>query len=134
MTKVQDLPEIDALADGDAFYVADVSNPGAPDRKVPWSKMKPAGVRITNQLRYDGSITVPTMAAGAEGTASIPVPGAAIGDHVVFNPNESLASNLGIVAVRVSATDTVAVRFRNFGGSSFTSVPMACIALVIRSA
>ena len=134
MTKVQDLTEIDALADGDLFYVADVSNPGAPDRKVPWSKMKPAGARIINQLRYDGSITIPTMAAGAEGTASITVPGAAIGDHVVFNPNESIASNLGIMAVRVSAADTVAVRFRNFGGSSFTSVPMACIALVSRSA
>lgn len=134
MTKVQDLPEIDALADGDLFYVADVSNPGAPDRKVPRSKMIPAGSKITNHLRYDGSITIPTIAAGAEGTATISVPGAAIGDHVVFNPNEAIASNIGIMAVRVSAVDIVSVRFRNFGGSSFTTVPMACIALVSRSA
>lgn len=134
MTKVQDLTEIDALADGDLFYVADVSNPGTPDRKVPWSKMKPAGVRITNRLRYDGPITIPTIAAGAEGTATINVPGAAVGDHVVFNPNESLASNLGIMAVRVSAADIVSVRFRNFGGGSFTTVAMACVALVSRSA
>ncbi|MGQ8630823.1 hypothetical protein ACUTJJ_04970 [Agrobacterium sp. DKPNP3] len=133
MTKVQDLTEIDALADGDLFYVADVSNPGAPDRKVTWSKMKAAGVRITNRLRYDGPITIPTIAAGAEGTATINVPGAAIGDHVIFNPNESLASNLGIMAVRVSAADIVSVRFRNFGGSSFTTVAMACVALVSRS-
>ncbi len=134
MTKVQDLTEINALADGDLFYVADVSNPAAPDRKVPWSKMKPAGVLITNHFRYDGSITIPTIAAGAEGTATIGVPGAAIGDHVVFNPNDSLPSNLGIMAVRVSAADVVSVRFRNFGGGSFASAPMACIALISRSA
>lgn len=134
MTKVQDLPEIDNLADGDLFYVADVSNPGNPDRKVPWAKMKPAGVNITNHLRYDGSITIPTIAAGAEGTATIDVPGAAIGDHVVFNPNDSLPSNLGIMAVRVSAADVVSIRFRNFGGGSFSTVPIACIALVTRSA
>ncbi|CUX63045.1 hypothetical protein AGR6A_Lc190027 [Agrobacterium sp. NCPPB 925] len=71
--------------------------------------MKPAGARITNHLRYDGGITIPTIAAGAEGTATISVAGAAIGDHVVFNPNESLASNIGIMAVRVSAADTVSV-------------------------
>ncbi|MGC4393695.1 hypothetical protein [Agrobacterium sp. M50-1] len=133
MTKVQDLTEIDALADGDLFYVADVSNPGAPDRKVPYSKMKPAGAKITNQYRYDGSITIPTIAAGAEGTATITVNGAQVGDHVVFNPNESLASNIGITAVRVSATNTVAVRFRNFGAGSFTSASIACLAFVTRS-
>lgn len=134
MTKVQDLTEIDALADGDLFYVADVSNPGAPDRKVRFSQMVPAGAKITNHFRYDGNITIPTIAAGAEGTATITVNGAQTGDHVVFNPNASLASDIGITAVRVSAANTVAVRFRNFGGSSFTSAAIACVALVSRSA
>lgn len=134
MTKVQDLTEIDALADGDLFYVADVSNPGAPDRKVPYSKMVPAGAKITNHFRYDGNITIPTIAAGSEGTATITVNGTQPGDHVLFNPNASLASDLGITAVRVSAANTVAVRFRNFGGSSFTSADIACVALVSRSA
>lgn len=134
MTKVQDLPEIDALADNDVLYVADASSPGAPDKKVPWSKMKPAGVRIGAQYRYDGDITIPTISAGAEGTGTITVPGVQPGDHVVFNPNAALASDLGIMAVRVSAADTISVRFRNFGGSSFVSAALACVALVMRAA
>ncbi len=134
MTKVQDLPEIDELADGDQFYVIDASNPAGPDKRVPWSKIKPTGARIVNYLRYDGGITIPTIAAGSEGTATITVPGAQLGDHVVFNPNASLASDLGITAVRVSAANIVSVRFRNFGGGSFATATLACVALVIRSA
>lgn len=134
MTKVQDLPEIDALADNDVFYVADASSPGAPDKKVPFSKMKPAGVRIGAQYRYDGDITIPTIAAGAEGTATITVPGVQPGDHVVFNTNAALASDLGIMAVRVSAANIISVRFRNFGGSTFASAALACVALVMRAA
>lgn len=134
MTKVQDLPEIDALADNDMFYVADASSPGGPDKKVPWNKMKPAGARITTQFRYAGDITIPTIAAGAEGTSTIALAGVQPGDHVIFNPNAALASDLGIMAVRVSAADTISVRFRNFGGSSFASAPLACVALAMRSA
>ena len=121
MTKVQDLTEIDELADNDSFYVVDASSPGAPDKKVPWSKMKPAGSEITNYLRYEGGITIPTIAAGAEGSATITVPGAAVGDHVIFNPNAAMAAGLGVVGVRVSAADTISVLFRNFGVGSFST-------------
>jgi hypothetical protein len=133
MTKVQDLTEIDVLENGDVFYVADASTPGAPDKKVPWSKMKPAGAKVTNQLRYEGNITIPTIAAGAEGSGSISVAGALVGDHVIFNPTAALAAGLGIMSVHVSATDTVSVRFRNFGGGSFSTAALACVALVMRS-
>ena len=133
MTKVQDLTEIDALADGDLFYVVDVSTPSAPDKKIPASKVRPAGSKITNYLRYDSNITIPALAAGAEDTATITVTGAAVGDHVIFNPKDALPAGVGIMSSRVGAADTVHVRFRNFGSSAFVSAPLACVVLVARS-
>lgn len=133
MTKVQDLPQIDALSGDDVFYVADASNPSAPDKKVQFSQMVPAGVKITHHFRYEGGITIPTLSAGTEGSGTITVPGAVVGDHVVFNPTSALAADIGILSVRVSAADTVSVKFRNFSGSSFSSAAVACVALVTRS-
>lgn len=93
MTKITEKDEIDVLADPDLFYVRDASDPSNPDKKVPFSKIRPAGARITNDYRFSASITIPNLAAGAEADASIVVSGAAIGDHVVFNvePPASIA-------------------------------------------
>lgn len=133
MTKTQDLPEIDELADADYFYVVDASTPATPDKKAPFSKVRPAGARITNHLRYDANITIPALAAGAEGLATITVTGARVGDHVVFNLKDLLPADLAITLCRVSAVNTVQVRFRNFGAGAFASAPLACTASVSRS-
>jgi hypothetical protein len=134
MTNLANLPAIDAIADNDLIYVRDTSAPGAPDKSATGAQLRPPGARITNFLRYVGNIAVPAMAASAEGTATIAVSGAQAGDHVVFNMQDSLAADLIIGSVRVSADDTVSVRFRNMSSSTYAGGSLACTALVIRSA
>lgn len=132
MTKITEKDEIDALADNDLFYVRDASDPSNPDKKVPFSKVRPTGARITHHFRYADDITIPSLSAGAEAEATIAVPGTAIGDHVVFNMNPP--ANIAILSSWVSAADTVRVRFRNTHGSNaFATAAVACVALVSRS-
>ena len=134
MTKVTDLTEIDALADGDMLYVFDISDPSNPDKKVPRSKVRPAGSIITNNLRYASTITIPAIAAASEQTPTIAIPGALPGDHVVFNMVDPLPADLAVTMVRVSVADTVQVRFRNLHtANAYGGAALACVALVIRS-
>lgn len=135
MTKISDLPEIDALADNDLLYVWDASTPGAPDKKLPASKVRPTGAVLTNAIRYAGNIVLPAINAGTESSVTISVPGAVAGDHVVFNMQDALPADLAITTVRVSAADTVSIRFRNLHASSnYAGGTLLCTALVIRSA
>lgn len=135
MTIITDLALIDAIADNDLIYVRDVSSSSAPDKRATASQLRPPGARITNYLRFVGNIAVPAMAASVEGSATIAVPGAQAGDHVVFNMQDALAADLIIGSVRVSADDTVSVRFRNMSSSvAYAGASLACTALVIRSA
>lgn len=134
MTKVNTLTEIDELADNDLLYVWDASSPGAPDKKITGLKMRPPGAKITNYLRYAGNITIPAINAGVEASATITVTGAAVGDHVIFNMQAALPADLAITTFRVSAADTVQVRFRNLHASNnYAGAALACTALVIRS-
>lgn len=134
MTDITNLPEIPALADNDLLYVWDASDPSNPDKKMLASKVRPAGAKITNQLRFAGNITVPSLAAGVEADATIAVPGAAVGDHVTFGLTVLLPASLGILHYWVSAADTVSVRIRNFHASvTYVGAALACTALVTRS-
>jgi hypothetical protein len=132
MSKITDKDEIDALADGDLFYVRDASDPSNPDKKVPFSKIRPTGSRITNRYRYASTITIPNLSAGAEADGTITVVGAAVGDHVVFNMEPP--ANIAVLASWVSAADTVKVRFRNTHASNaYSTGDVSCVALVSRS-
>jgi hypothetical protein len=134
MSKLPDLPEIDALTDNDFFYVWDFSDPAAPDKKVPRSKVRPAGVIISNHFRYAANIAIPAIGAATEGTTTISVPGALVGDHVLFNMQDALPADLAVTMFRVSASDTVQVRFRNLHTSvAFVGASLGCTALVTRS-
>lgn len=134
MTKLPDLPEIDALADNDVVYVWDASTPGAPDKKITGLKLRPAGAKITNYLRYESTIVIPAIGAATEGVATIAVAGATVGDHTVFNMQDALPADLAVTMVRVSAANTVQVRFRNLHtANAYAGGTLACTALVIRS-
>lgn len=133
MTRITEKPEIDTLADADLFYVRDASEPTNPDKKVPWSKMKPNGVRTTHQFRYEGLLTVPAMAPQTDANAAMFVGGARVGDHVVFNMMPP--ANIAILACAVTGNDTVVVRFRNTHASNaFMVTDVNCVALVSRTA
>jgi hypothetical protein len=132
MSKLTEKNEIDEIADGDLFYVRDASAPSDPDKKVPFSKVRPAGSRITHHHRFAGNITVPSMAAGVEADGTLTVNGAVVGDHVSFNMEPP--ANIAILACWVSASDTVKVRFRNnHASTAYVSAAVACVALVSRS-
>jgi hypothetical protein len=134
MSKVTALTEIDAVADNDVMYIWDASTPSAPDKKVPFSKLRPSGVRITNNFRYEGNITIPALAAGVEGDATIAIAGAAVGDHLVFNLTAALPGNIAVLHAWVSAADTATVRFRNtHAANAYAGAAIACVALASRS-
>lgn len=134
MSRVTDLVEIDAIADNDYMYIFDASTPAAPDKKIPGSKLRPAGAVITSYLRYAGAITIPAIAAATEGSATITVTGAQVGDHVIFNMQDALPADLAVTMFRVSAANTVQVRFRNLHtANAYAGAALNCTALVIRS-
>lgn len=119
-------------ADDDLICVHDVSDGVNPRKKLPWVKLRPAGAKITNNVRYTGNIAVPSMAAGVEADGTITVTGAAIGDHVIFNMEPP--ANVAVLACWVSAANTVKARFRNTHASnSYAGAAVACVALVSRS-
>lgn len=132
MSKITEKTEIDAVEDGDLFYARDVSDPSNPDKKVPFSKIRPAGNRVTHNFRFAGNVAIPGLAAGVEGDANVTVTGAVVGDHASFNiqPPASIA----VLACWVSANNTLTVRFRNLHASSaYAGGNVACVALVSRS-
>ncbi|TAU33348.1 hypothetical protein ELI20_21095 [Rhizobium ruizarguesonis] len=133
MTKVTNLPAIDAIADNDLIYVWDASDLVTPDKKATGSQIRPTGAKVTNYLRYQGNVTIPALAAQAEADATLTITGALVGDNVVFNLAAAIPGNIAILGVVVTTTDTVKVRFRNTHASvAFSTVDVACVALVIR--
>lgn len=133
MTNVTNLPAIDVIADNDLFYVRDASDPTTPDKQATGAQLRPTGAKITNYLRYQGNITIPTMAAGVEADATLSIAGALVNDSVLFNLAAAIPGNIAILGVVVTTADTVKVRFRNTHASvSFSTVDVACVALVIR--
>lgn len=133
MTKVTELPEIDTPADNDVLYLFDVSDATTPDKKVPVAKLRPPGARITNYLRFHGAINLPNIVAETEATVAITIAGAALGDHVIFNTEDALPAGLGVMAVRISAANTLSVRIRNFSMTDFAAASINAVALVARS-
>lgn len=133
MTKVSDLTEIDAVVDTDLLYIWDASNPSDPDRKVPFSKVRPGGARITSYIRKVDSLNIPVIAAGAESAVVVTVTGAVQNDHVIFTPTALPPADIAISAVAVTADDTVSVRFRNHGAGASTLTALAYSILVSKS-
>jgi hypothetical protein len=132
MTKITEKDEIDEIADGDLIYVRDVSDPSNPDKKAPFSKVRPAGSRITRNFRFAGNVAIPALAAGVEGDGNVTVTGAVVGDHVIFNIQPP--ANIAVLASWVSGNDTLSIRFRNLHASSaYAGGNVACVALVSRS-
>lgn len=134
MTDISSLTQIDSLADNDFLYVRDASTPSDPDKKIAGSQLRPPGSKVTNYFRYAGAIVLPAIAAGVEADVTIAVTGAVVGDHALFNLQDALPANLIICYSRVSAADTVQVRFRNLHASTgYAGGSLLCTALVIRT-
>ena len=62
--------------------------------------------------RYTATIDPASVAANTVAEETFTVTGLTVGDMVVVNP-PSLSAGLGIAGVRVSAADTLAIRFVN---------------------
>jgi hypothetical protein len=122
------------LAYNDLLYVYDASTPSDPDAKMQAIRLRPVGAKITNHARLSGNIAIPALAALAEGDATIAVPGAQVGDHLVFNLVAAPPASVAVVDAWVSADGTVALRFRNAHASvAYGGGTVACAALASRS-
>lgn len=87
--------------------------------------------RLENIISVTGSITLPTIAAGAEGTTTFAATGAVSGDAVILNLPAALSSGI-ICRAYVSAPDVVTVKAFNATGSSFGTAAQAIKALILR--
>lgn len=119
--------------DGDILLIWDVDDPANHRKWIFLSQLRPVGAKITHHRRFAGNIAIPNIAADEEQDATIAVAGAAVGDHVVFNPSAPPPAGLIVSAGWVSAADTVTIRFRNAGSGAFAAANLACVALVSRS-
>jgi hypothetical protein len=70
-------------------------------------------------------VDFPSIPSGSVGTTDVTVTGARVGDGVIVNPCGTLENNLGGLQGRVSATNTVTIRGRNFDGVNALD-PAAC--------
>lgn len=80
------------------------------------------GTTLTRVKLYSTSITPSSVAANTSAEQTFTVTGVTTSDRVFINPPASMGDGLGIVGIRVSAADTVAIRFANFTAGSLTPV------------
>lgn len=75
------------------------------------------------------------IAAAAEDTGDITVPGVAVGDHIIgYGFNADSEENIFFYNVKVSAADTVSLSATNASGSSDTPAPTQIKLLIGRPA
>lgn len=133
MAYLTSLDEITTILDTDFLYVCRPGDPSSPDKKIAFANLRPAGTRIQQFLSLDDTVTIPDLAAGAGNTWTFTLTGAREGDFILVNFTEGLPIGLGVMAVRVSADDTVELRMRNFAGADFEHEAVPLNALLIRT-
>lgn len=79
-----------------------------------------SGTAITQTRVYSPSITPAAVAALTSAEQTFTVTGLTTADKVLVNSIAALGDGLAIVGVRVSAADTLAIRFGNFTAGSLT--------------
>jgi trimeric autotransporter adhesin len=91
---------------------------------------------ISGNVQAMGVLTLrldpPSLAVGSVGESTYTVPGLRTGDFVFINPSASLAGGLGIIAARVSASDTLALRFSNDTAGAINPPEQTFTLLVVR--
>ena len=79
-----------------------------------------SGTAITQIRVYAPSLTPASVAANTTAEQTFTVAGLSTGDKVMVNSIAALGDGLSIAGVRVSATDTLAIRFANNTGGPLT--------------
>lgn len=77
-------------------------------------------------LHESGSVDFGNMAAGAEDTQTMAVPGAAIGDGVTVNPRAALEQGIVIKQAFVSAANTVSMIALNTTAGAVNPAAVVC--------
>ena len=106
---------------------ADVVNLGIQNDMI-WAD----GATISKILRAAPALSPSNINAGSSEVVTASVPGAEAGDHVVMNIIEELPAGL-LWTARVSAADTVAVKFHNTIGSTINGATYNARILVIKA-
>lgn len=90
------------------------------------------GATLQKALTISGSITVPVISAGAEGSATITLTGANVGDQVIVMMPDTFPAGLIVARAVVSAPNTVKVYWWNAAGSPTTSASFTIRATALR--
>lgn len=82
-------------------------------------KVSSSGTVITKILKGSISVVISALAAAAEEDISLTITGATAGDMIFLSPlNASMETGVAIIAVWVSAADTVKVRISNVNAAA----------------
>lgn len=91
------------------------------------------GTALTKVVVYTPSLTPAATAANTTAEQTFAVTGLTTADTVHINPPASMPDGLGIVGVRVSAADTLAIRFSNNTAGNLTPIAGAYRVVAVRS-
>ena len=92
----------------------------------------PTNAKITNVQVYTPTLTPASVAANTIAEQTFTVTGLTAADKVIVNP-PAIANSTGIVGARVSATDTLAIRFANTTSGALTPSSGTYTVIAIRS-
>lgn len=92
-----------------------------------------SGTKITQIKAYSQTITPASVAANTTAEQTFTVTGLTTADKVTLNPGAAPTAGTGIVGVRVSAADTLAVTYSNNTAGALTPVSSTCLILATRS-
>lgn len=118
------------IAAGDEVYLGNVSdNP----RRPAWVCFGPIGEAKPRILTGQGFVDLATIAAGAVGTGTITVPGAAAGDVALVSASSQIEAGLTFKQAWVSGDNTVTFAIINISSGSINPSGRSWYARVIKA-
>jgi hypothetical protein len=92
------------------------------------------GATLQRILSATGTLTLPTIGNGAQGSATFTVANAVVGDQVILQLPDTFPAGLLLSRAVVTAAATVTVYFWNASGASITGAGYSIRATALRLA
>jgi hypothetical protein len=90
------------------------------------------GATLSRILSASGTLTLPTIANGAEGSAAITLTGCVVGDQIILQLPTTFPAGLLLSRAVVTGANTVTCSFWNASGSSITGAGYTVRATALR--
>ena len=90
------------------------------------------GATVSKVLTVSGTLTLPTIASGAEGNAAITLTGSVVGDQIILQLPATFPAGLLLSRAVVTGANTMTCYFYNVSGSSIGGAGYTVRATAIR--